>query len=837
MLAPGSKLGPYEILAQIGVGGMGEVWKARDSRLNRTVAIKISHRQFNARFEREAHAIAALNHPNICQLYDVGPDYLVMEYVDGTPLKGPLPLKQALLYGVQLCEALDAAHRKGVVHQDLKPSNVLLTKEGVKLLDFGLAKLATDETITMAGNVMGTPAYIAPEQRDGKRGDVRSDIYSFGCVLYEMLTGKKAATDRSGVGTLPAALQGILAACLEEDPEDRWQCVRDIKRAFNLSVATTPGTSRTWKASAAAALAVGLFGGWLGSLAVKRFLVANTIDRAFHFEIEPPQDSRFSFVGADEGLALSPDGTTAAYLARFNGKVALWIRTLNGSSARMLPGTEGARQPFWSPDSKSLGFFVGAKLLRADIASGWPFPICAVPNASRGGAWTSDGRIVFGASGSPLFQVNASGGTPSRLTTLDRSRGESYHYWPQILPGGRFLYWVQSRKPENVGVYAASLANPAQRVQLLNADTNALYASGGNGINYLLWLRGTTLMAQEFDARKLKLVGKPQSVVDPVSSNGAQGFTNATASANGLLLYDASNIQWQFTWFDRAGNRLGVVGEPGSYSNFSLSPDGRRIAAARSNGTGADLWLLEVDERGVASRFTSGPGVSWWPVWSADGHTIVYSGGARNLFRKSIFSSAETLSLTQSPFLQNPLDWSRDGRWILYYQVQDGRRDLWVQPVSPDGKATGEPSPYLRTAFNSFHARFSPEASPRWVAYESDETGQWEIYVQTFPQPRRARRISTSGGKFPHWGPGGREIIYLSPGNELMSVSLTITADSVEPSPPSKLFSLPELGNGVDPYEVANDGKRLLLETPYLTSQPLHVIVNWPALLEKRDGQ
>jgi eukaryotic-like serine/threonine-protein kinase len=831
----GHKLGPYEIVSRIGEGGMGEVWKARDSRLNRSVAIKTSHQQFNERFEREAHAIAALNHPHICQLYDVGPDYLVMEFVEGTPLKGPLPYDQALLYASQICDALDAAHRKGVIHRDLKPGNILVTKQGVKLLDFGLAKVATDTTLTLAGDVMGTPAYMAPEQWEGKPGDARSDIYALGCVLFEMLTGKRPAKEGCDLSGQPPALADILRACLERDPDDRWQSVRDIKRALHLSASPMATTVRRgWKAVASAALAVGIAGGALGWWAFERFRPAGPSDRAYRFEIQPPEDGRFFFAGGAGGIALSPDGTTAAYAPRVNGKVALWVRALDGS-ARMLAGTEGAALPFWSPDSKSIGFFAGTKLQRIDVAGGAPFTICAVANGNRGGTWSSDGRILFSSAGSTVFQVPASGGAPTQLTKADASRAEAYHYWPQMLPGGHFLFWVQSQKHENVGVYAASLADPTQRVQVLNADTNAVYAPA-NGVDYLLWLRGTTLMAQEFDVRALKLTGEPRPVADPISTIGSQGYTDLTASANGLLLFDSSSNLAKFTWFDREGKRREALGEPASYSTFSLSPDGRRVVASRNGETGADLWLLEL-ERGVASRFTSGPGVSWWPVWSPDARTIVFSGAARNLFRKAASGAEGAQPLTHSPFLQNPLDWSRDGRLILYYQFENSRRDLWVQPMTPEGKAAGEPMPYLRTAFNNWHARFSPEPSPRWVVYDSDESGRWEIYVQSFPQPRGAHRISTGGGQYPHWGGGGREIIYISPDDKLMSVSLKIGPDSVEASAPRELFPLPGVDNGTDPYEVSADGQRFLIAAQDLAPQPLHVIVNWPALLRGSSAQ
>jgi serine/threonine protein kinase len=780
-LSVGDKLGPYEILAPIGAGGMGEVYKARDTRLNRIVAVKVSKDQFSERFEQEARAVAALNHPNICHLYDVGPNYLVMEFVEGAPLKGPLPLEKTVEYAGQILDALDAAHQKGITHRDLKPDNILVTKQGIKLLDFGLAKQQStalkesDATLTQAltnqGQILGTWQYMSPEQLQGKPVDGRSDLFSFGCVLYETLTGKRAFEGQSAASVVaailerepaplptPTPLDRIIKRCLAKDPDLRFQTARDLKAALTWAMdqpaplaATATSSRRRWIAIAAA-LALAAASGW-GVLHLPR---APAEERSLHLQIDPPEGGRFVFGQNIGGVALSPDGRTAAYLASSSGKIGLWVRPLDSATARLLPGTENASHPFWSPDSKSLAFFAASVLERVDLAGGSLVAICDTAGG-RDGAWSSDGQILFSATVSGLFQVPASGGTPSPLTVLDASRGEVRHRSPQVLPGRRFIYRIQSDKPENTGTYAASLANPAERTRLLATDTNALYATGSDQKGYLLWLRGATLFAQEFDAGSLKLAGESHPIADPVARILASDYMNVAASADGTLLYSASNASSQFAWFDRAGKSLGAVGDPGDYTTFRLSPDGHRAAVSR----GTALWLLDVD-RGVSSRLTSSRDSSNFPVWSPDGRTIVYlSGNSRGLFRKEISGVGGEQRIVQPSNSQITTDWSRDGRFILYYQSDAGSlRDLWILPVTRDKSPAPDarPVPYLRTPFNESYGRFSPESSPRWVAYQSDESGRYEIYIQAFPEPHGATRISTGGGQYPQWGPGGREL-------------------------------------------------------------------------------
>jgi Tol biopolymer transport system component len=698
---------------------------------------------------------------------------------------------------------------------------------------------------------------MSPEQLQSKEADARSDLFSFGCVLYEMLTGKRAFEGASAASVIAAILERepaplnlspplerVIRTCLAKDPDERIQTARDVKKA--LLWAVEPQTdgfvvqprSRRWMLAVAVALVLAGISAWAVTRLSQR---AARAQGALRLEINPPEGGRFVFGGNVGGIALSPDGKVAAFVATVGGKTALWVRPLDGTTARLLPGTEGAEYPFWSPDSKTIGFFAGGKLQRVELAGGTPLAICDVSGLSLGGSWSEDGYIIANILSAGLIRVPATGGAPSPLTALDASRNEGAHRWPQALPGGRFLHEIQSGKAEVSGIYARSLVKPAERVQLAATSGGAVYAPGGDGKNYLLWLRGGALVAQELDVNALKLLGEPRPVADPVDGAGVNGQINVAASANGLLLYSSTNALSQLKWFDRTGKPLGILGDPAQYEMFRLSPDGRRVAVSllRQNG-GADLWLTDV-ERGVASRFSSRPGVNYFPVWSSDGRNIVFGSGVsvvRDLFRKEVNGAGMEELLRSNERVTNAMDWSRDGHWLLYFDLAAGtQRDMWMMEVTPDGKpvAGAPPKSYLRTAANEWQGRFSPESNPRWVAYQSDESGRYEVYINSFPEARSKTRISTAGGVYPQWGPGGRELFYMSPENKLMAVSVKLGADSIEASAPRELFTLPVFSNGLDaPYDVAPDGQRFLVRAApqQQAAQPLTLIVNWPALLK-----
>jgi eukaryotic-like serine/threonine-protein kinase len=854
-LAPGAELGPYRIEKLIGAGGMGRVYRARDTRLNRTVAIKISKQGFGERFEREARAVAALNHPHICQLYDVGPNYLVMEFVEGAPLKGPLPLGKAVEYAGEILEALDAAHRKGLVHRDLKPTNILVSKQGVKLLDFGLAKqvppVGSESTVTKgltaAGSILGTVQYMSPEQLQGKPVGARSDLFSFGCVLYELLTGKRAFQGENPASVIAAVLERepapleisppldrVVERCLAKDPDRRFQTAIDLKAALNWAVEQTPQLHkpprRWWIGGMAAALALGvLAGGW----AVSRVAKPAAETQLLHLQLMPPKGNP-SYFASTAGLSVSPDGHLVTYKASVNGKTGVWLHPLDGSPDRLFLDNAdnlNARQPFWSPDGKSVGWFAGGQLWRTDLSGGTPVALCRGDLPGSPPVWTPDGRILFG-SPRGLMQIADSGGTPTSLTKVGVSLGETGHSAPQLLPGGRLLYAAQNAKTENSAIYVAPLSDPSKRVMLTHSTEPFRYAPGGDGKEYLWTVTEQAVVAREFNSRKLTL-GPPRTVVSQVSS---QPIPLVAVSPSGLLLYAGDPKGGRFSWVDRAGKNPEVLGESDNYGAFRLSPDGKRFVATRGEGGPANsLWVMAVERR-VFSLFTSKAtdAINQVAVWSNDGQTVLFNKGGV-VFRKDITASGEGERVADWG-VRRLSDWSRDGRYLLYEVVDtETKRDLWVASVTPDGRLAdgAQPKPYLRGPSAEWRGRFSPEPSPRWVAYQSDETGRNEIYIASFPDPKRRLQVTSGGGTFPQWGADGRELFYSSSDGMLTVVGLKNVAGGLDPSAPQQLFPLAANSSFASPYEVSPDGKRILVnqEEPI---RNLDVVVNWPLLLREQ---
>ena len=860
---------------------MGEVYRARDTRLDRTVAIKVlpdrlASPEGRQRFEREAKTISQLSHTHICALYDVGHqdgvEYLVMEYLEGETLaerlaKGPLPLDQTLRYGIEIADALDRAHRHGIVHRDLKPSNVMLTKSGVKLLDFGLAKLAAPSSptgvaglsmlpttpkgsnLTAEGTILGTFQYMAPEQLEGKEADARTDIFAFGAVLYEMATGKKAFSGESSASLIssimtaeprpisdvrpmtPPALERAVKTCLAKDPEDRWQSAHDIasvlawiaeggSQASILVPVAARRRSRerlTW--GAALLIASAGFAWMLGQL---RSRSANM--DPIRLSLPAPEKTTFGL-----GSALSPDGRSLVFVGTREGKQLLWFRVLAGFEARPLPNTDGAVNPFWSPDNKSVGFFADNKLKRIEVASGAVKSLCDTSTVEPlgGGSWSPEGVILFATDAhGPLYRVSEAGGVPTPATEFEKAHTETAHLFPEFLPDGRhFLFFVLAGELGQDGIAVSSLDSKERKLLIPNAS-RAVYAPPG----FLFFARGGTLAVQPFDADRLRLSGEPLPVAEKVEYD-------FSAAGNGILAYraGASDVR-QLCWFDRSGRELAKVGKPGDYGDPSLSPDGTRLAIDVGGWTPVgDIWLLDL-ARASFSRFTSHPKDDATPVWSPDGREIVFASnrnGPFDLYRKDASGAGREELLFRSDADKFPADWSRDGKYLIYYTVDPKTKaDLWVLPMSGERK----PTPFLQTEFNEANAVFSPDG--RWVAYNSDESGMPEIYVRPFPRSGGKWQISTQGGVQTAWRSDGKELYYVAPDRKIMAVEVK-PGNLFSAGLPVPLFEAPIRAEGITEYRssfvVSPDGERFLVSTiaEEAARAPITVVVNWASELKR----
>jgi Tol biopolymer transport system component/predicted Ser/Thr protein kinase len=873
-LSVGDKLGPFEILAPIGAGGMGEVYRARDTKLDRDVAIKVlPHLLANdperlARFEREAKVLAALNHPNIAQIYGLEQRALVMELVEGETLKGPLPIETTLNYARQIADALEAAHEKGITHRDLKPANIMVTPAGVvKVLDFGLAAVTQDPasgstdpsnspTLTMratqAGMIVGTAAYMSPEQASGKPVDKRADIWSFGVVLWEMLTGRRLFEGETISHTLadvlrgpidfeklpketPRAIRDLLRRCLDRDVKNRLRdigearvAIANVEKQPEATAAAVPVPQRRILPWAAAALMTLVAAGVSGYFLTR----PAPLPLVSQFSVVAPPDTAFTNTFA--ATAVSPDGRYLVFGARRGSTTpSLWLRPLDSLAARPLPGTEGGNFPFWSPDSKSIAFFADGKLKRVEPAGGAPLVLCDHEEdvaASVGGTWNRDGIILFGGTDG-LRRVPASGGQPVPLTTTDVSRQEAGHGYPQFLPDGKhFLYFIQSGSPSTQGVYAGSLDRPQDRIQVVRTAVKAIYTQPvASYSGYLLWLREQTLLAQRFDLGKLLLEGDPAPVAEDIAVNAPQRAAFWTSDA-GLLVYRNGGAGSQkLVWMSRDGKRT-EQGGMDIYNSLRLSPDGRRVAFGRGLAT-ANIWLLEF-ARSVLTRLTFGTKADINPVWSPDGRQIAFSSnrsGVFQIYRKDAGGGGQEEQLTSGPNDKYVTDWRRDGKYLLYTQADPKTSlDLWALPLDGDRK----PAPVLQSPFLESGGQFS--ADGRWIVYNSTESGRTEVYIRAFPTSAGKWQISNRGGAIPRWRADGKELFYVSPDFKMMAVTIRASAAGVEADTPRELFTALVAGV-ISPYDVAADGQRfLLMELPQAQggAAPLTVVLNWQAGLK-----
>jgi Tol biopolymer transport system component len=897
-LPSGTRLGPYEIVAPLGAGGMGEVYRARDTRLDRTVAVKVLPEHLadtpeaRERFDREARAVSSLNHAHICVLHDVGhqgsTDYLVMEFLEGETLakrieRGPLPAAELLRIAVEIADALEKAHRQGILHRDLKPGNIMLTKAGAKLMDFGLAKatppavdLASSPTVsqpvparpqqeplTARGTIVGTFQYMAPEQIEGKETDARSDIFAFGAVLYEMATGKKAFEGRSqasliaailereppAISTLqpmsPPALDRVVKTCLAKDPDERFQTAHDLRMQLQwlseggsqAGVPAPVAARRKYRelilaAVAAAGIVAAVFFGVLYS---ERTPAQPHAIRSY---VKPAANLNFTaFNGGPAGFALSPDGLRLAYVASApDGKSALWVRALDSLPAQPLAGTAGAVFPFWSPDSRFIGFFAGGKLKKIEASGGPPLTLCDAPTA-RGGTWNQEGIIVFAPNftGS-LFRVSAVGGAATAVTTLDPSRNESTHRWPYFLPDGRhFLYlagnpFTPKESPTNV-ILVGSLDSRESKL-LLHVQSNAIFASG-----HILFLRQSTLMAQPFDTKRLDFTGDAFPVGDQVQDVATRVQGIFSASENGILAYSEATQggDRQLLWLDRNGKQAGAVPGTDAYSDPHISPDGKRLAFSLESPA-FDIWVYDV-MRGVKTRFTFSSASSAGnlaPLWSPDGRRIAYTSvrsGKFGIYQKAADgSSGEEVLLEPTPEQVYPEDWSPDGKLMAYWKSQTGGAEVWILPLQGDHKSY----PFLQSQSFQMAAYFSPDG--KWIAYTSNESGRLEVYIRPFPGPGGKWQVSTEGGWYPRWRRDGRELFYVSADSKLMSAEVKANGTSLEVGAVRPLFETrPYYGlfSG-SAYDVAADGQRFIFAyEPQQSNSAITLVVNWPAALRK----
>ena len=841
----GEQLGPYRIEQKIGEGGMGTVYRATDTRLDRPVAIKISRKLFNERLEGEARAISSLNHPHICTLHDIGPDYMVMELVEGETMaarirRGALPVREVLRYGAQIAGALAAAHGKNITHRDLKPANVMITKNGVKVLDFGLAKRpAQDGTITMAGAVMGTPAYMAPEQLKGQGAGARTDIFALGLTLYEMATGNHAVPGRApAMEGLPERFIHVVERCLEPEPENRWQSARDVKAELEWAAADEPSSGTRSAAAAAAARPKRTW--WRAAVAATGFIIAGAIawtllrerpaePAALNVSLLPPPDTSFRFDRNGEGgFALSPDGTKLAFVGRTQGKAQLWVRSLAESESRLLPDSEGAYNPFWSPDSRWIAFFTPVKLKKIEVASSSVVEVIDRPGPNLIGSW-GDRVILFGAPVS--FQVSNARARIGRIGeaggSISNTSSAEGGFNPRFLPDGR--RFIFARKDQGkLSLWLGSLDSAEKARNLGEMGIQAIYSKG-----HILSVVDGALMARPFDLERGEFRGDSFPVKAQLANRLLFGnlLTHFSANAQGMLVYPPeTNSLSELRWRDRAGKQVGTLGAPGEYYTPRISPDGKRVAFARREANNSDIWVADLATNSF-TRLTFDPAVDENPVWSGDGAAVTFdnnASGSANVYRKAASGAGSIDRLTTAPIEEEPLDWSRDGRFLLYTQLSQST-EIMVQAAG--GAA---PLSFLGHSRGASKAQFNPGV-PRWIAYDYDDSGRREIYVQEFEPGKPASparwQISDSGGIMPRWRGDGKEIFYLSLEGKMMAAQISTEGGVFRSSTPQLLFAAtpPQLRTPNFEYDVSADGQRFLMIEPLEKPeyQPLTFVSNW----------
>jgi eukaryotic-like serine/threonine-protein kinase len=881
-ILPGRRLGPYEILSAIGAGGMGEVYRARDTRLDRIVAIKVlpahlaDRADLRERFDREAKTIASLNHPHICTLYDTGHqdgiDFLVMEYLEGETLaqrlqKGALPIQQVMQYAIEISDALDKAHRQGVTHRDLKPGNIMLTKSGSKLLDFGLAKLRQEaapatplsqlptvaEAVTAQGMILGTLQYMAPEQVEGKTDeiDARTDIFAFGTVIYEMATGKKAFEGKSQASLIakileadpppisslqpmtPPALERVVKTCLAKNPDDRWQTARDLTRELKWASESSDIRDRV----ASVALARGTRP-WMPWLLLSTFVVIAALGAIWWRSSRPSEPTMYfrgpmSFSARD--MAVSPNGHTIAATGYKESarKSVIWIYELGSQDAKPLADTEGATFPFWSADGKSLGFFADGKLKKLDLDGGSVQALCDAPSG-RGGTWNEDGVILFtpsGQLGGGMYRIAASGGAPTLVSSPDKSRGEQSYRWPFFLPDGKHFLYVSfdGRSAGRSGaIYVGSLDSNDKRL-VTTATGNSAYAAPG----YLLYYHDKTLFAQHFDLNKFELSGEPAPILTEIEYLPRVGRVGFAVSGGGLLVAQNSSEVYlsQLIWFDRQGKQIGVVGKPDVYANVSLSPDGKSVAVDKTDpgNQNTDVWIYQL-QSDATKRVTFDPAIDAMPVWSPDASQLAFTSSRQNVFDlylKNADGAQAEKPVEHVDIDEYPNDWSRDGRSLLYTQG----KDLWFLTF-PELKSTL----FLKAASTLKNGHVSPDG--KWVVYASNESGKWEIYVTSFPEARGKWQVSSRGGEQPRWRGDGKELFYLSSDGKVMAVPVT-GGTNFDAGAPVALFQANARETAATTeqtfYDVTRDGQRFLINTEVKQTEvePMSIVLNWAAKLNK----